>query len=317
MKTTSTTEIFVGIDVSKDTLDIFITGKDKQLHLSNDDNGYKKLCRHLKKLSPKIIVLEGTGGLEKCAASWMSLEGLPVAIVNPLQVRRYAQSHNILAKTDSIDAKVLAGFAKDIAPEARYVVDKERDLLRALLTRRDQLIKQRTQQMNQRSRAFASEVLPSYDKIIRFIDKEQKDIERRVDQIIENSLEWREKTEVLKSMKGIGTETARTMLAYLPELGQLNRRQIASLAGLAPFNNDSGRFRGKRSIKGGRGQVRKTLYMATLSAAIHNPTIRDFYKNLKNKGKKEKVARTACMRKMLIILNAMIRNNCIFQPEIA
>ena len=317
MKTTSTTEIFVGIDVSKDTLDIFITGKDKQLHLSNDVNGYKKLCQYLKKLSPKIIVLEGTGGLEKCAASWMSLEGFPVAIVNPRQVRRYAQAHNILAKTDRIDAQVIAGFAKDIAPEARYVVDKERDRLRALLTRRAQLIKQRTQQINQRSRVFSSEVLPSYDKIIRAIDKELKDIETRVDQIIENSLEWREKAEIIKSMKGIGTESARTMLAYLPELGQLNRRQIASLAGLAPFNNDSGRFRGKRSIKGGRGQVRKTLYMATLSAVIHNPIIRNFYNNLKNKGKKEKVARTACMRKMLTILNAMIKNNCVFQLEIA
>ena len=317
MNTTSTTEIFVGIDVSKDTLDIFITGKDKQLHLSNDVDGYKKLCRYLKKLSPKIIVLEGTGGLEKCAASWMSLEGLPVAIVNPRQVRRYAQAHNILAKTDRIDAQVLAGFAKDIAPEARYVVDKERDLLRALHTRRTQLIKQRTQQINQRSRAFTSEVLPSYDTIIRAIEKELEGIETRIDQIIGNSLEWREKTELLKSMKGIGNESARTMLAYMPELGQLNRRQIASLAGLAPFNNDSGQYRGKRSIKGGRGQVRKTLYMATLSAVKYNPTIQRFYNNLKNKGKPEKVARTACMRKMLIILNAMIKNKSVFQPKIA
>lgn len=317
MNTTSTTEIFVGIDVSKDTLDIFITGKDKQLHLSNDVDGYKKLCRYLKKLSPKIIVLEGTGGLEKCAASWMSLEGLPVAIVNPRQVRRYAQAHNILAKTDRIDAQVLAGFAKDIAPEARYVVDKERDLLRALHTRRTQLIKQRTQQINQRSRAFTSEVLPSYDTIIRAIEKELEGIETRIDQIIGNSLEWREKTELLKSMKGIGNESARTMLAYMPELGQLNRRQIASLAGLAPFNNDSGQYRDKRSIKGGRGQVRKTLYMATLSAVKYNPTIQRFYNNLKNKGKPEKVARTACMRKMLIILNAMIKNKSVFQPKIA
>lgn len=317
MKTTSTAEIFVGIDVSKDSLDVFITGKNKQLHLSNDINGCKILCRHLKKLSPKVIVLEGTGGLEKCAASWMSLKGFPVAIVNPRQVRRYAQAHNILAKTDRIDAKVLAGFAKDIAPEARYVVDKERDRLRALLTRRDQLIKQRIQQKNQRSRVFTSEVLPSYDKIIRAIEKELDDIETRIDQIIKNSLEWREKTELLKSMKGIGTETARAMLAYLPELGQLNRRQIASLAGLAPFNNDSGQYRGKRSIKGGRGQVRKPLYMATLSAVIHNPTIRKFYKKLKNKGKLEKVVRTACMRKMLIILNAMVKNNCKFRPETA
>lgn len=317
MKTTSTAEIFVGIDVSKDTLDIFITGKDKQLHLSNDVDGYKKLCRNLKKLSPKIIVLEGTGGLERCAASWMSLEGLPVAIVNPCQVRRYAQAHNILAKTDRIDAQIIAKFAKDILPEARYVVDKERDRLRALHTRRSQLIKERTRQINQRSRAFSSEVLPSYDTIIRAINKELENIEKRINQIIDNSLEYREKIKILKSMKGIGTQTARTMLAYLPELGLLNRYQIASLAGLAPFNNDSGKYRGKRSIKGGRSQVRKTLYMATLSATRHNPRIRDFYNHLKNKGKLEKVARTACMRKMLIILNAMIKDKCVFQPEMA
>ncbi len=317
MNTNCTAEIFVGIDVSKETLDIFITGKDKHLRMSNDVDGYKKICRYLKKLSPKIIVLEGTGGLERRAASWMSIEGFPVAIVNPRQVRRYAQAHNILAKTDRIDAKVLAGFAKDIKPEARYVADEERDLLRALHTRRNQLIKQRTQQINQRSRALTSKVLPSYDAIIRAIEKELEEIETRIDQIINNSLEWREKTELLKSMKGIGAESAHTMLAYLPELGQLNRREIASLAGLAPFNNDSGQYRGKRSIKGGRCQVRNVLYMATLSAVKYNPTIRRFYNNLKNNGKKEKVARTACMRKMLTILNAMVRNNCAFQLNLA
>ena len=317
MNQTSTTEIFVGIDVSKDTLDVFVLGKNKLLHLSNNVDGYKKLSRYLKKQAPEIIVLEATGGLEKRAASWLSQEDFPVAVVNPRQVRRYAQAHNIIAKTDRIDAKVLAKFAKDIAPEARYVVDKERDRLRALYTRRNQLINERTRQMNQRSRALSSEVLPSYDTIIRAIDKELKDIETRIDQTIEDSPEWRKKMELLLTMPGIGKESARSLLAFAPELGLIKRGPAASLMGVAPFNNDSGQFHGKRSIQGGRGQVRKILYMATLSAVRHNPTIRSFYNRLKSKGKPEKVVRTACMRKMLVILNAMIRDNRTFQMKIA
>jgi transposase len=312
MNSRQSTETFVGIDVSKDTLDVFILGKDKTLQVPNDSHGFKELCQALKKHPPNIVVLEGTGGLEKCAASWMALEGLPVAVVNPRQVRRYAQAHNILAKTDRIDAKVLAHFAKDVAPEARFVVDQERERLRALHTRRLQLINERTRQTNQRSRVYVEELLSSYDAIIQALDNELKDVETRIHQAIGASLEWHQKTELLKTMKGIGDESARTLIAHLPELGQMDRRQIASLAGLAPYSNDSGQHRGRRSIKGGRGQVRKTLYMATLSAVQYNQVIGDYYSRLRANGKYEKVARVACMRKMLTILNAMIKNNTAF-----
>jgi transposase len=311
------TEIFVGIDVSKETLDVFILGKDHKLSLPNDATGYKELCKILKKAAPSIVVLEATGGLEKRPASWMASEGLPVTVVNPRQVRRYAQAHNILAKTDGIDAQVLAHFAKDMKPKIRYVVDADRERLRALHTRRTQLVNEKTRQINQRSRAYCDEVLPSYDAIIRALDKELADIDTRIDQIINDNAEWRNKTALLKSMKGIGTESARTILTHLPELGRLDRRQIASLAGLAPFNNDSGQYIGKRSVKGGRGAVRKSLYMASLSAVRHNQAISEYYNRLRAKGKPQKVARVACMRKMLTILNAMVKENSVFQVQMA
>ncbi|MFH0766455.1 MAG: IS110 family transposase [Calditrichota bacterium] len=317
MNTQPLTECYVGIDVSKDHLDVFISNKDQWLQVNNDPDGCRQLGDTLKSLAPQLIVLEGTGGLEKRAAAWLASENLTVAIVNPRQVRRYAQAHNILAKTDRIDAQILAKFAHDVKPKACYVADEERDRLRAWHTRRAQLIKERTQQLNQRARASFPEIIASCDAVIQFLENELASIEKQIDQIIKNNPEYAEKATILKSMKGIGVECARVLLAALPELGRLNRREIASLTGLAPFNNDSGLFHGKRSIQGGRGEIRKILYMATLTAVRFNPVIRNFYNRLKNQGKKEKVARVACMRKMLTILNAMIKNQDAFQPNYA
>ncbi len=305
----SENKCFVGIDVSKNHLDVCILPDNQSLRVSNNSEGHKKLCRNLKKVKPLVIVLEGTGGYEKPIAMAMAQQDLPVAVVNPRQVRDYAKAMNVLAKTDQIDAQVIARFAEAIKPEPRFVADEQRVVFEELITRREQLIKMRTAESNRLDRTHSLEVKNSIEAVLELIESQLQDLDAQTESAVKNSPIWRTKDNLLQSVPGVGPVTARIILAQLPELGKLNRREIASLVGVSPFNNDSGLTKNKRMIKGGRGLLRHKLYMATLVATQHNPTIQIFYNRLLSNGKAKKLAITACSRKLLIILNVMMKND--------
>lgn len=301
-------EVFVGIDVSKARLDVATTPAEQTWSVANDDQGIADLCAKLKELAPTLVLLEATGGLERRALARLVAAGLPAMAVNPRNVRDFARSLGKLAKTDRIDAIVLARFAQAVRPELRPIPDDQTRELQAHLTRRRQVIEMITAEKN---RLFAAEDKKTRRMIkahIEFLQKELNINEYDLDQAIKNTPIWLEKVDLLESTPGIGRVTASTLIALLPELGTLSRRQIAALVGLAPFNRDSGTLRGRRAIWGGRSTVRAVLYMATLTATRFNPTIRTLYLRLKAAGKLPKVALVACMRKLLTILNAMLRS---------
>jgi transposase len=299
-------KIHAGIDVSKATLDV-ATGNRKEIKsFSNDENGITQIVSYLKKESPVLTVMEATGGLEKLLAACLAEASLPVAVVNPRQVRDFARAKGRLAKTDTIDANILAEFACDIHPEARALTDKETDEIKALLVRRQQLIAMLTMEKNRLSSARPA-VMASIQENIKWLKKLLKDLDDDLDSHIQNSPLWREKDNLLQSVPGVGPVLSMTLLGALPELGKLTNKQIAALAGVAPFNWDSGKYRGKRMTKGGRSRVRAPLYMAALVATRFNPVIKAYYNHLLEMGKVKKVALTACMRKLLIILNAIVR----------
>jgi transposase len=307
VKHTNDNPTFVGIDVSKDWLDLHILPSNTRRRIPNTEEGCKKLTVMLKPLQPKNIVMEGTGGYEKTVAVQLAQNELPVAVVNPRQVRDFARSLGILAKTDKIDAEVLARFAQQVAPEPRFVPDQQRMELKELATRRRQMIVIRGAEQNRLERTHSNAARRSIQSLIRILDEQLKDIDDAIDHTLKSSPIWRAQDELLQSIKGIGPATASALIAALPELGRVNRREIASLVGVAPFNVDSGKKRGKRMVRGGRPDVRKSLYMAALVACRWNPVIKAFYERLLADGKQKKVAITACMRKMLIILNAMMK----------
>ena len=244
-------------------------------------------------MNPSIIAMEGTGGLEKMVAVALAKAEMPVAIVNPRQVRDYAKALGILAKTDHIDAKVIAEFAKAVNLEPRFVPDDAHIEMNELITRRNQLIKMRTAENNRCSRAYSSKVRTSHQSIVEAIEVQLKDIDAQIDQLVKSSPIWRAEDDLLQSFKGIGPNTARAIIAGLPERGHLNRREIASLVGVAPFNDDSGKHRGNRYIRGGRSHIRKRLYMATMSAIRWNPSIKSFYERLIGKGKRKSLLQLA------------------------
>jgi len=303
---------FVGIDVSKAQLDVSIRPSGERIQVTNSEDGITQLTARLTALAPTLIVLEATGGYQATVVASLGLAKLAVAVVNPRQVRDFAKATGRLAKTDLLDADVLAHFGEVIRPNPKPLLDEEMLALEALFTRRRQVVEMITAETNRLAQARKS-VRPSIKAHINFLKRELQDINRDMDEAQRRSPLWREQEDLVRSVPGIGRVTSTTLLVGLPELGRLNRKQIAALVGVAPLNRDSGMFRGKRSIWGGRASVRAVLYMATLVATRYNPTIRSFYQRLCASGKAKKVALTACMRKLLTILNAMVRSKTPWQ----
>lgn len=308
--------VYVGIDVSKAQLDIGVRPTNERWQVENSLEGIEELVKKLVKFAPALIVLEATGGYEMAAAATLAGAGLPVAVVNPRQVRDFAKSLGRLAKTDKIDAQVLARFGEAVRPEPRALPDEQTQQLQALLTRRRQIIEMLVAEKN-RMRLAHKGVMAGLTEHIAWLEKRLDELDKDLHDLLKNSPIWREKDDLLRSVPGVGPVLATTLLAELPELGLLNRKKIAALVGVAPFNCDSGKMHGKRAIWGGRASVRAVLYMATLSATRCNPVIRTFYDRLIQAGKEAKVALTACMRKLLTILNTMIHNHTPWKSALA
>jgi transposase len=308
--------LFIGIDVSKTRLDAALRPGDESFSVTNNQRGIAALVKHLKKLSVSRIVLEASGGYEIAAASELAAAGLPVAVVNPRQVRDFARATGRLAKTDAIDARVLAHFAELIQPQTRPLPDAQSRELMALAARRRQIVEMLTAESNRHGRA-AECVNRAIAAHVRWLRKQLAELDVALEQAIRRSPLWSEKARLLRTVPAVGSVTVTTLLAHLPELGTLSRRKIAALVGIAPFNHDSGKLRGRRAIWGGRAQVRAVLYMCTLVATRRNPVLQAFYARLRAAGKKPKIALTACMRKLLIMLNAILRHQAPWNPEFA
>lgn len=307
-------EHFIGIDVSKDHLDIATRPSKDPLGFQNTDEGVDALIHHLRPLQPTLIVLEATGRYHRLVLSRLLAAGLPAIAINPRQARDFARAIGRLAKTDAIDADVLAEFAEKIRPEPRSIADQATQDLEAICTRRRQLVAMLSAEKN-RLHTAPKNIRSEIQKHIHWLEKEISQLEKDLDKQIRSSPAWCEKDNLLRTCKGIGPITTHTMLSCLPELGTLSGRQIAALVGVAPFNDDTGKHKGRRHIQGGRLDVRAVLYMATLAAIRHNRTIREFHRRLIAAGKAKKVAITACMRKLLTILNAMLRDKKPWQPD--
>ena len=306
-------EVFVGIDVAKEELEVAVFTRAETETWPNTEEGILRLVDHLKSLCPTLVVLEATGGLEMPCVGALAAEGLPVVVMNPRQIRDFAKATGRLAKTDRIDARVIARFAEAVRPEIRELKTEEMQELTALGLRRRQIIQMITSEKNRLATAskWTREDIKEH---ISWLEKRLDDVNKELEKSIRNSPVWREKDALLRSVPGVGPVLSATLLSQLPELGSLNRKQIAALVGVAPLNRDSGQFRGKRCIWGGRASVRCALYMATLVATRFNPTIAAFYHRLRIAGKEHKVALTACMRKLLTILNAMARDRAHWSP---
>jgi transposase len=312
----SKVEVFVGIDVSKSSLEVRIEPSGEWFSVANDDAGIKALCKRLSELAPTLIVMEATGGLETRAAGELAARGLCLAVVNPRQVRDFAKASGQLAKTDRIDTQVLCGFARAIRPAARALKEALTQELEDLVTRRRQLVDMRVQE-SLRLQGASKVQAKSLKAHITWLDKRIKSIEADLATRLRSSDAWRVKDDLLQSIPGVGQITSCSMLSSCPEIGRLSRRQIGKLVGVAPLNNDSGKYRGQRHIWGGRADVRSVLYMATVSAIRCNPLIKAFAERLKATGKAPKVVIVACMRKLLTIMNAMIKSNTPWTPKIA
>lgn len=307
---------FVGIDVSKTQLDIALRPSGAPRSFPNDDTGIKALVEQLCVVKPGLIVLEATGGIERAVVRALVAAELPVTVANPRQVRDFAKATGQLAKTDVLDAQILARFAEAVRPVVRPLPDEMTLELRALITRRRQITEMLTAEKNRLSRA-PRRVQKRIAAHIRWLQAELERANEHLDQTIRQSPIWRKQEDLLTSVPGIGPVVSRTLLAGLPELGSLNRKQIAALVGVAPLNWDSGTLRGRRAIWGGRAHVRTALYMAALTASRRNPVIRQFYRRLRAAGKAPNVALVACMRKLLVILNAILRHRVPWHPVAA
>jgi len=305
--TMSAAEVFIGIDVAAAHLDVAVRPSGETWQEANDAAGIAALVARLRALTPTLIVLEATGGLEGPAVGEVAAAGLPVAVVNPRQARDFARATGKLAKTDRLDAAVLAHFAEGVRPPVRPLPDAATQELQALVTRRRQLVEMLTAEQH-RARTAVAKVRPQIEVHVAWLRAEIKSLDRALRDAIRASPLWRAQDDLLRSVPGVGPGLATAMLVELPELGTLDRKRIAALVGVAPLNRDSGTKRGKRAIWGGRATVRAVLYMATLTATRCNPVIHPFYERLRGAGKPTKVALTACMRKLLTILNAMMRD---------
>ena len=298
---------YIGIDVSKAQLDVAVRPSADGWEVSNSEAGIGKLATQLKSLEPTMVLLEASGGLELPLVTTLATADLPVVVVNPRQVRDFARATGKLAKTDALDAAILAHFAEVVQPPVRVLRDAETQALNSLTTRRQQLMTMLLSERNRLSSATET-VRTRIEAHITWLQEELDELEDGLRQALRQSPVWREKDDLLRSVPGVGEQLSLTLLAYLPELGTLDRRQIASLVGVAPFNRDSGTLRGKRRVWGGRARVRGALYMGALVASRFNPVIRDFYQRLLAAGKLKKLALTACMRKLLVILNSMLKH---------
>ena len=304
---------YVGIDVSKARLDVHVRPTGETFAVARDGEGLAALVARLTSLKPGLVAVEATGGFEMTAAAAIAGAGLPLAIVNPAQVRHYAQALGRHAKTDPIDAEVIARFAEAVRPEPRPLPDEATQALADLVTRRRQII---TMMVAERQRAtrLPKRLKRSCQRVVRVLEKELAALDQDIDTTVRGTPAWRAKEDLLASVIGIGTITARALIADLPELGALNRRQIAALAGVAPYTRQSGQWRGKSFIAGGRPTIRAALFIATMAAVRHNPAIRDFRQRLIARGKPKMVAMIACMRKLLTILNAILRDQTPWKP---
>jgi transposase len=306
------TEHFVGIDVSKDTLDASVYPTQDSFRVPNSPDGLDELMKRLKPIESRLIVFEATGGYETLAVSSLAAAGLPVVVVNARQVRDFAKSIGQLAKTDSIDASVIARFASAVRPELRPLKDSPSQELTGLVTRRRQIVDMIVAETN-RLKAATRRNRRDIQTHIRWLQKRLKQVDDEIQRDIKNSPLWRTTDHILQSAPGIGPVSSAMLISCLPELGQLDHKKIACLTGVAPLNRDSGKYKGRRTIWGGRAQVRAVLYMSALSAIRSNPIIRQFYQRLREAGKCFKVAIVACMRKLLVILNAMVRNQTMWR----
>ncbi len=307
------TEIFIGIDISTKTLDVAQHGGPVS-SFEHTPGNIAFLAQRLRGLQPRLVVLEATGGLEIALAAALVEAEIPVAVVNPRQVRDFARATGRLAKTDALDAKVIAHFAAGVRPPVRPLPDNAVRELHAMVLRRQQLTEMMTAEKN-RLRTMPCPMDERVAAHIAWLEQELADLDRDLEDTIQKSPVWRAEDDLLQSTKGVGPVLSATLLANLPELGSLDRKQVAALVGVAPFNRDSGKFKGKRTVWGGRASVRAALYMSALSATRHNPAIRAFYQHLLAKGKLKKVALTACMHKLLIILNSMVKHKTYWEPN--
>ena len=307
-------ELFIGIDICKDRLDVADDGESIPWSVANDEAGISSLVDRLKALQPALIVMEATGGLETLLYAALTTAGLPAVVMNPRQVRDFAKAMGTLAKTDALDARVLAHFGAAIQPAVRPMKDDTTQELTALVTRRRQLLAMLTAEKTRLQQA-AKWIRKDIKAHTESLEKRLKTIEGHIAESIQKTPGWKEKDSLIRSVPGAGNVLSMNLLSSLTELGTLNRREIATLVGVAPLNRDSGNFRGKRMVWGGRAQVRAALYMAALSASRHNPVIKPFYQRLIAKGKKPKVALTACMRKLLVILNTMVKTQTAWNPN--
>jgi len=309
-------KIYVGIDVAKDTFDVAACPAILKTCLPNTPDGHRQFCQSLKNHNIALIVLEATGGYERPIVAELLEANLPVVVVNPRQVRDFARGLGQFAKTDSIDAEVLAKFAQLVQPAARSHKTAETTDLTELVRRRRQLNDLRTQESNRLSLVHHRQVKKSIQKMLEMLDRQISEIDKLIEQHIQNNDDFQQKDKILRSTPGVGPQTSAMLLAQMPELGRLNRQEVAALAGLAPWDRSSGKWFGKGHIWGGRKDVRSVLYMAALTARRCNPVIRRFAQRLEDEGKVFKVVITACMRKLLIILNTMIRNQTLWAEEI-
>jgi transposase len=311
---TQNVDVSVGIDIARDRLAVAMLPTGEVLSVANDDVGRAELARILTERKPTRVVLEATGGYESLVVAALGVAAIPVAVVNPRQVRDFARGLGKRAKTDPIDAMILAQFAAVVRPTPRPLLADQAIQLTALIGRRTDLVGMLTAERNRRATAQAI-VRPHLDAHISWLQAELDQVTQELSDLMRQSPLWRDKEDLLRSVPGVGPITTATLIAILPELGQLSGKQIAALVGVAPFNRDSGRFRGKRTILGGRAEVRRVLYMATVVAIQHNPVVRGFYERLVAAGKPKKVALTASMRKLLLILNAMISHRMPFRTQ--
>ena len=309
-------ERFVGIDVSKKVLDIAVLPDGTQWSVPNTPQGIDELVAALGPLAPTLVVLESTGGLQRAVVAGLAAAQIPTAVVNPRQVRDFAKASGRLAKTDRLDAEVIARFGMAIRPRPTRLPDAEAQALEAQLERRRQVVTMITAEKNRLS-STVGPVRKDIQRHIAWLEKELRKLDEELSKRIQRNPVWREREDLLRSVPGVGPVLGATLLAEVPELGELGGKQIASLLGVAPFNRDSGMLRGRRTVWGGRAQVRQTLYMATLTATRHNPVIRDFYLRLCGSGKAKKAALTACMRKLLVILNSMLKHGAAWNPSFA
>jgi transposase len=305
---THTPTLYVGIDVSKATLDVAILPLGRHFVVSNDEVGIDELLGGLEDLRPILVVLEASGGYERPVAAAIAASGIAVAVVNPTQTRDFARATGKLAKTDALDAKALARFAEALRPEPRALLEEEAREFQSILARRRQVIQMMSAEKNRLGAATSKAVARRLEAPVHWLEKELSRTDRDLDEAIEGSPAFKENEALLRSVPGVGPVLCRTLMAELPELGSLPPRELSALVGVAPLNRDSGTLRGKRAVWGGRARVREALYMGALLASRYNPHIKEFYERLVAAGKPKKVALVACMRKLLVILNALLRD---------